>query len=234
MKTKKEEIKKAILNKIANRIYSEGQLIDSETNLCSQHGASRMTVRKALDELVMEGVIYKEKGRGSFVAKKPKYSEFRCGVGFSDEVLKRGMIPSTKDATLELVEADKVVANDLGIKVKEKVWKVTRVRCADNTPIIYVEEYYLYSLCPDLTLEITKNSVYNHLKKKGIINAFTDQKLEAGLASDLVAKKIGVKKGHPIIIMTLIVYMKNGVAYNCGTEYYRTDKFKLVQSIYNN
>ena len=78
-----------------------------------------------------------------------------------------------------------------------------------------------------------KKSVYEHLAKKGIINAFVDQKLEAGLSSGMVSKKLDIKDGHPVLIMSLIVYMKNGIAYNCGNEFYRTDKFTLVQSVYN-
>lgn len=231
--SKNNIVKTYIQEQITKRIYCEGQVIDSESKLCDILQVSRMTVRKALDELVSDGIVYKEKGRGTFVARKPKYAEFRCGVGFTKEVEKRGMVPSTKDATLQLVEADEVIARNMNISPREKVWKVTRVRCANNHPIIYVVEYYLYSLCPDLTIDIVKSSIYNHLETKGIYFAFLDQKLEAVICPKEIAKKLEIEEGHPLILMSMIVYMKNGIAYNCGTEYYRTDKFTLVQSVYN-
>lgn len=231
--SKNEIVKQYILKKIEDRIYVEGSMIASELQLCKQLQVSRMTVRKALDELVQDGIIYKEKGRGSFVAKKPKYAQFRCGVGFSQEAHKRGMVPSSKDAALELCEADETLAKHLHIQIGDKLWKVTRVRCADDIPVTYVEEYYLYSLCPDLTLDILHHSIYDHLESKGITYACLDQSLEAVLCDETIALKLGVKKGHPLIRMSIIVYMKNGVAYNCGTEYYRTDKFTLIQSIYH-
>lgn len=232
--SKNDIVKNYIQEQIDKRIYCEGQVIDSESKLCDLLHVSRMTVRKALDELVSDGIVYKEKGRGTFVARKPKYAEFRCGVGFSKEVEKRGMIPSTKDATLELEEADEVTARKLNIKPGEKVWKVTRVRCADKEPIIYVTEYYLYSLCPDLTIDVVRSSIYRHLENKGIYFAFLDQKLEAVICPQDIADKLEIEEGHPLILMSMIVYMRNGIAYNCGTEYYRTDKFTLVQSVYNN
>lgn len=231
---KNEAVRSYITERIQKHIYSEGQVIESESKLCEVLKVSRMTVRKALDELVSEGIVYKEKGRGTFVSKKPKYAEFRCGAGgFTQELEKRGMLPSTKDATLELINADEKVAKMLSISIHDKVWKVTRVRCADGTPIIYVEEYFLYSHCSDLTLDIVKQSIYTYLESKGIAYAFLDQKLEAVNCSKMVAKKLGIKTNHPVIKMTLTVYMKNGTAYNCGTEYYLTDKYTLIQSVYH-
>lgn len=231
---KNESVRNYITSRIEQHIYNEGQVIESESRLCKILNVSRMTVRKALDELVSEGVVYKEKGRGTFVSKKPKYAEFRFGAGgFTQEAKKRGMTPFTKDATLELIEADKQVAQNMNIPLHEKVWKVTRIRCTDDTPIIYVEEYYLYSQCPDLTIDIVSQSIYEHLEKKGISFSFLDQKLEAVSCTSDIAKKLGIKKGHPLIKMSLIIYMKNGTVFNCGTEYYRTDKYTLIQSVYS-
>lgn len=232
---KNDAVRDYIINRIQQHIYSAGQVIESESKLCEILNVSRMTVRKALDELVSEGIVYKEKGRGTFVSKKPKYAEFRCGVGgFTQEAKKRGVVPSTRDATLELMEADEIVAKKMNIPLHEKVWKVTRVRCADDTPIIYVEEYFLYSHCPDLTIEIVQQSIYEHLEKKGIVCAFVDQKLEAYSCRNKIAKKLVIKEGHPLIKMTLLIYMKNGTPYNYGVEYYRTDKYTLIQSVYSN
>lgn len=235
LNSKHDCVIKYIKDLIDSHIYSQGQIIDSESKLCETLNVSRMTVRKALDKLVSDGVIYKEKGRGTFVSKKPKYAEFRLGAGgFTQEVTKRGLLPSTKDATLELVEADDYISHNLNIPIGEKVWKVTRVRCADDLPIIYVVEYFIYSQCPDLSLEIVYNSIYEHLEKKGIIYAFLDQKLEAVACPQIIADKLNVEKGHPVIKMSLIIYMKNGIAYNCGTEYYLSDKYTLIQSVYRN
>lgn len=232
MKSKNEQIKKYILEQIKRRTYLPGQLIESEGQLCDLFDVSRMTIRKALSELETEGIIYKEKGRGTFIAPRPKYSSFKLGVGFSEEVTKRGMIPSTKDSSLELITADDEISKMLGMTSGEKVWKVTRVRCADNIPVVYTEEYYIYELCPGLTIDIINTSTYNYLDEQGVAFAFADQKMVAALCPANVAKKLDIEEGHPMILMDLTVYMKNGVVFNAGREYYRTDKFTITQSIY--
>lgn len=230
---KNEAVRRYIMDRIDSHVYHEGQIIESESRLCEILDVSRMTVRKALDELVSEGMIYKEKGRGTFVAGKPRYAGFRFGAGgFTQEAQKRGRKPSTRDAVLELTKADEKVAASLHVLAGEKVWKVSRVRCADDMPVIYVEEYFLYAHCPDLTVEIVSGSVYRHLEEKGIFYAFLDQKVEAVSCSADLAQKLCVGEGHPLIKMSVVIYMKNGTAYNCGMAYYRTDKYALIQSVY--
>ena len=166
MKSKNELVKQYIMDQLHKRIYLPGQLIESEGQLCEKLNTSRMTVRGALADLEAEGIVYKEKGRGTFIAPRPKYSEFKCGISFSKEVSKRGMVPSTKDATLECIFATDEIAKSLHIEVGEKVWKVTRVRCADGIPVIFAEAYYIYSLCPNLTLDIVNQSTYGFLRRK--------------------------------------------------------------------
>lgn len=233
IKSKNHIVKSYIVNQIQKRIYKEGQLIESETRLCEILQVSRMTLRKALDELVNEGIVYKEKGRGTFVANRPKYASYRCGVGFSQEATKRGLIPSSKDVKIQLCEANEEIANKLGISIGDQVWKVTRIRCVDQIPVIYVVEYYVHTLCPDLNTEIANQSIYSHLEEKGITFAFADQTLQAVACPKDIAKKLGVEQGHPLILMNLIVYMKNGVAFNYGNEYYRSDQFMIMQPVYN-
>ncbi|MFV0551944.1 MAG: GntR family transcriptional regulator [Anaerorhabdus sp.] len=231
--SKAELVKSYILKKIENNVYCEGQMIDSENELCNLLGVSRMTVRQALQDLVSNEVLFKEKGRGTFVSVRPKYSEFKWGVGFTEELKKRGSHPSTKDATLELVDADIDIAKELKVNIGDKVWKVTRIRCSNDLPIIYAIEYYNYAQCEDLTIDIVYASIYAHLENKGIILSFADQKIEAVNADKLVASKLDVKINTALIKMDIIAYMKNGSPFNCGTEYYRTDRYKMVQSIHS-
>lgn len=233
MQNKNELVKQYIKDNIDKQMYQVNQLIESEAMLCEKLHVSRMTVRKALDELVLEGVIFKEKGRGSFVAGKPKYADFRCGVGFTQEAIRRGFTPSSKHVSLNLVTADENIANSLMISVGDLVWNVCRVRCIDEQPVIYVCEYYNYAHCSDLTLSIAEHSIYQFLKEKGIVFAFVDQKIEAVGCPKEIADALELQIDHPVILMSLTAYMKNGIPFNCGFEYYDTKHLPLMQSVYN-
>lgn len=230
--SKSEYVKEYILNKIDSNFYREGQMIESENKLSELLNVSRVTIRNALQDLVTAEILYKEKGRGTFVSIRPKYSEFQWGVGFSEELRKRGFVPSTKEATLELVKASTKIAEAMKVNVGDKVWKITRVRCGDHLPIFYAEEYYNYDQCQQLDLKIVNDSIYNYLKTKGIVLSFVDQKIEAVNANKKIAQKLDIQEGMALIKMDIIAYMKNGLPFNCGIQYYRTDQYKLVQSIY--
>ena len=229
---KNEIVINYILDNIKNKNYLPGQTIESETELSNKLNISRMTIRKALSILTNEGIIYKEKGRGTFIAKRPKYAEFMCGVGFSNEARKRGMQPSTKNATINLIEANEKLAQILNVKINDKLWKVNRVRCCDGIPVVYECEYFIYEQCQDLTIDIINTSIFDHLEKKGISFAYADQKMEAIKCPADIAKALEIDKDHPVIKMSLTSYTKNGMPFNYGHEYYRTDKFTLVQSVY--
>ncbi len=233
MENKCDAVKNYILDKIHRKIYCPGQMIDSEADLAKKLEVSRMTVRKALDILTQEGLVFKEKGRGTFVARQPRYAEFQYGVGFAREARKRGIVPSTRNVSLKLCTADKTVMEKMNLEPGDKVWHVTRVRCADGVPVAYVNEYYNYLHCEDLNEEIVYTSIYNHLEKKGISFAFLDQKLEAVACPEYIARSLEIEPGFPVILMSLTVYMKNGIPFNFGCQYYRTDKFTLIQSVYN-
>lgn len=233
MENKKDAIIAYINNHIENKIYSPGQMIASEAEFCRLFQVSRMTVRKALDELVSEGVLYKEKGRGTFVSQKPRYANFQCGYGFKQEALQRGFTPSTKAVEIALIQANQDLADKLKIECGDRLWEIKRIRCINDMPVIYVHEYYIYSQCDDLTMKIAAESIYDHLAKKGIVFAFADQRIEAILCPDEIAEALQVSNQHPVIQMSVLAYMKNGVPFNYGQEYYISDRLPLIQSIYN-
>lgn len=233
MANKKDSIIEYILTRIQNKLYSPGQMIASEAELCRLFEVSRMTVRKALDELVSEGILYKEKGRGTFVSKKPRYSDFQCGFGFKQEALRRGFLPSTINAQIRLIQANKDLADKLQIDNNDLIWEVKRIRCINDKPVIFVHEYYIYAQCDDLTITIANESIYDHLAKKGICFAFGDQRMEAILCPKVIADALHITEHHPVILMSVLAYMKNGTPFNYGLEYYVSDQLPLIQSIYN-
>ncbi len=233
MTNKKDAITAYIENHIQNKLYSPGQIIPSESEFCRMFHVSRMTVRKALDELVAQGVLYKEKGRGTFVSQKPRYASFQCGYGFKQEALRRGFVPSTKAVTINLIKADHELTDKLKVEINAALWEVKRIRCINDIPVVYVHEYYIYHQCEDLTITIAAESIYDHLAKKNISFAFADQRLEAILCPEEIANDLHIPDKHPVLLMSVLAYMKNGVPFNYGLEYYVSDQLPLIQSIYN-
>ena len=229
---KSQMVKEYILQNIASGIYPIGHMIESEPVLSEKLHISRMTIREAIRDLVEENILEKQHGRGTFVLKQPKFKGFQCGIGFTEEMKRHGMIPSASHISLIETIANEQIANDLHLEVNAPIWNIKRVRLANDLPIAYEDEYFAKSIVPNLTLEIANNSIYEYLKQQDIEFTYADQMLDAVLATEEIAQLLEVEVGTPLIRMYIIAHLKNGTPFNCGTTYYRTDNYQLSQTIF--
>lgn len=229
---KYEIVREHILAGIRSNLYMPGMVIQSENELSDELGVSRVTVRKALEDLCAENTLYKIKGKGTFVSERPKYFEFLCGLSFSSEMRKHNRVPSTKFVKLDLVLPDAQTNSELQINSESKVWEVVRVRCADGVPIAFVHEYFPYLLATDLNEKIAQGSIYAFLEEKGIAFGYADQKISAVLADERISGMLEIPKGSPMVKMVITAYTRTGTPFNHGITWYHTENFTLLQSIY--
>lgn len=225
-------VKQYILEQIEKRIYQPHQLIESELELTEKLGVSRITVRKALEELVSEKVLSKKKGVGTFVNPLPKYLGFKPGIGFTSEAKNRGLTPSTNLLRLAKVAAEENQATDMQVHVGDSLWLVERIRYANNVAVSYELEYFDYRLVGELTEDICKQSIYEHLKEKEIEYEYVDQQISALLADEASAHHLNVPIGSPLINIKNIAYLKNGKPFNLGFALYQTNSFHLMHTVY--
>ena len=114
---------------------SEGQQMPTEEAIGALFSVSRITVRQALDGLAQAGYIYKVQGKGSFVASKKAGMQLNHLIGFSDEMRSLGLEPSTILVEQSLMLPTEAVAKALNIDVTQKIYFLTRIRCADGVPM---------------------------------------------------------------------------------------------------
>jgi GntR family transcriptional regulator len=125
------QLKNIISKMIADGEYTEGSLIPSERELGDTLGISRMTVRQALNSLVNEGFLYREKGRGTFVARTK--IEQKNIMSFSEIVAGRGMKPSAKLLYFEKEEPGDEIRGILELKEGHFVYnKIGRASCRER------------------------------------------------------------------------------------------------------
>lgn len=144
-----------------------GDLIPSERELVDVCQISRPTVRQAINELVTEGLLLKEKGRGTFVA-KPKIDQWFLQnlLSFSKEMELKGMKPSTKVIKLEVMKPERELLDIFG-KECEEVFCLERVRLADGQPVVVVTSYIPCHLAPTLMNEnFEQSSLYELIESK--------------------------------------------------------------------
>ena len=139
-------------------------LIPSARELSKTYKVSAMTVRQALVALQQEGMIHSVPGLGTYVSDH-RMSKRLTFVSFSQEVLERGMTPSSKIVSaIKTTVKDQVIAESLNISLGDPVYKIERVRFADKIPMALEESYVSANLIPGLLDENLSESLYEILK----------------------------------------------------------------------
>ncbi len=131
--TKYEVIKNEIKEQIEDNILKPNQVIASENEMCRHYDVSRVTVRKAIDELCAEGILYRIKGKGCFVRelKDQKRSHI---YSFTEAVKNEGKTPSKKQLSLKTMNADAYLAEKLQITEGDEVYEIRSLYYADGIP----------------------------------------------------------------------------------------------------
>ncbi len=198
---------------IENGAWKPGQKIPSEAELCEIFDVSRTVVRQALSELVHEGVLYRRKGKGTFVAElKIRESLVQHLTGFYEDMVALGLKPSTKVLEQKVIPAPLKIADALGLEEGEPVVMIDRLRFVDGEPIVLVVTYLPEKLCPGLAKEdLSTQSLYAILEKKyGLELVYGRRTLEAVMATEEEAKLLETEEGDPIVLLRSISYLKDG------------------------
>ena len=172
------QLKNIILKKIKDGEFSEGSLIPSERDLGENLNISRMTVRQALNQLVSEGVLYREKGKGTFVSKGKIVQ--RNILSFSDTVRNKGLVPSTVVLHFEKITNRHDIKNLLDLQEGESLYNIKRLRLANELPIAIEEVFIPERYCPCLENFDLKSSLYKLLKDEYSLEInYMDNTIEA-------------------------------------------------------
>ena len=160
-----QEIVNYIKNNIDNKIYEKGCILPSEKEFCNQFGTSRMTVRRAIDELVQSGWLYRVHGRGTFVSHFELQKSYLLH-GFTENMIRLGCRPSSRVLAFELKEPEAYIAEQLKSLPTEKVYFLYRVRLVDHEPIALEKAYLPENRFPGLPkYSFQENSLYGVLRR---------------------------------------------------------------------
>lgn len=225
-------VKQKIVEMINNEEIGPDGLIPSERELVGIFGISRITVKKAIDDLVNEGYLYRIQGKGTFVKKETLDQDLISITSCTEDIVKLGMTPSKRLLKSEVIEADKVLIKKLQLSQGDKVFEVKRVYYANNEPVNLTTTYLPCKLFPFIdSYNFGIDSIYNVLETKydtKITKAI--RTIEAVLAVDEVARELEIKEGDPVLLFKAVTHgMVNGreVPIETFKSFYRSDKFKF-------
>jgi GntR family transcriptional regulator len=200
--------------------------IPSERELAARFSMARMTVRQAIDGLVVEGRLYRVQGRGTFVARQKTDLQIRL-ASFTEDMRSRGMRASSRVLTFERVAATPQLARALEIPVGEHVLRLERLRFADAIPMSVERSHLPERLVPGLLEGGFAGSLYAALQGQyGLVLDWGEQTIEAATPDPPDAKLLEIGPGVPVLWMRRYSYAGHQrVEY--ATSAYRSDRYQL-------
>jgi GntR family transcriptional regulator len=204
--------------------------LPTEDSLITRFGVSRITVRRAIQNLVSRGLVEIRRGKGTFVAAPKITQDLRELSGFVEDMHALGRKPTARVVGKEIVAADATVANELALTRGERVVRIRRVRLADGVPLSFDETY--------LPLDIGKRIIANDLKIEPIFSLLerkydvplieAEYKLDAVAADSDVAAALKVKQRSPIFRIERTSYSTGSRPVDYERLHYRGDVVRFV------
>jgi GntR family transcriptional regulator len=223
------QLKEIIRDMVEKDELEEGQLVPSERELCERYNISRMTARQAVMELVNEGILYREQGRGTFVAGKKFQQEGARLNSFTQDMGDRGMSVSSTVLGVEVEEAGPVVARMLRIDPGDKIVRVRRVRNADGKPMALETSHLLHDVASRiLEVDLSSRSLYEELRKGGVRIARAEQSYEAVLANDAETEHLDVPVGSPALLIERLTFDADDRPFEYVKSTYRADRYRVT------
>lgn len=202
------QVKESLLEKIKSRQFKVGDLIPSESELQEKYKVSRITIRRAIQELVQEGHLYTKQGKGTFVSRPKVSQELNLITSWAETMAEMGMRPETKkiEYTEETVPVS--IAGLLNIPIGDKVYKVERLRYADDEPTCIMTNYLSPAIVPGfLGKGLKGESLYETLEKHyNIVLSRAEETVEAKAAKASEAALLNIKRGAPLLYATRVTY----------------------------
>lgn len=226
-----DQIKDDLLSKIKDGTYPEGQAIPSELELAEIYGVSRPTIRQALQILVSDGYLEKRRRRGTVVT-KPKVSQsFTMSISsFEDAMRLAGRLPKTKVLVFKRERANAEVEKRLELTRGQDVFKLVRLRYADDLPNVFVESYIPCALYPGLdSFDFNESSLYAAMDACGNPVMTARRRLEVIKADGAAAALLDVEAGDPLLLFHTVARDASGTAVEYSVATYRgeSNSFEL-------
>jgi DNA-binding GntR family transcriptional regulator len=224
---KYRRIQEDLRYRVVSGQWKQGDQIPSEAELCVQYDVSRITIRRAIQELAVEGYLYSLSGKGTFVAEWEAGDDAGPALkGFTNEMQELGYRAVTVDVELDVVEANRKLAAILDIAPGDRVIELRRVRAVHDGEIIgYSINSFPFSRSFSVDPQDYYGSLYELLAGFGVSFTMARDYLEATLPTPAVAAKLGIDPAEPVLKSVKVSrtadrsFAEYNVCYYVGSRY---------------
>jgi GntR family transcriptional regulator len=210
---------------ISSGRLAEGMRLPPERELCTQLGISRVTLRKALLQLVDEGVLSSSHGRGWYVASAPVAKEWPNSLeSFSETARRMGLESTSIVRRAETGHASLDEAEAIGVAPGTPIFRLDRIRLLDGVPIALDASVVPAALLPDVSkIDFAVDSLYDLLDSAGSGPERADSTVEAREADEA----LNVAVGSPLLVMRQVAHGSDGRVVSLSTIRYVGERYRL-------
>ncbi len=204
-----------------------GQPFRSEGEMARELGISKMTVRQAFQILRAEGLLTVSKGKQPVVAAGRVQKDTQEFRGFTEEMTRRGLKPSSKLLEAECLPPKPQVQQALRLENSEKIYRIRRLRLANGEPVGIETTYLPAHLFPGLDRQdLEKKSLYALLETHyGVKLDWSEEELEARPAGKEEARLLRVRRGSPLFCMRRKVHSAEDIPVEYAISLLRGDRY---------
>lgn len=211
--------------------YSTGAALPTEQTLCQDFGVSRITVKRAMRELVADGFVVRQRGKGTFVAEGVAAPSSDAMTDLLKSVEAIGAATDVRHLSSDLIEPPTDVAAKLKLEPGKKVLKSSQIRFSVGEPLSLIVTYIPEAIAEQLHAGSENLPMLVQLNKAGVPVARAEQEITATLAEPSVAVPLGIEVGAPLLKLTRLVLNDAGEPVEWLTSLYRGDRYAMRTSL---
>ncbi len=223
-----QQLANRLRQQIASGVFRPGDRLPSEDALCEEYGISRITVRAALDQLVDAGLLWRKRGKGTFVTKRQVDHELIHLTDFVEDMAASGLLPASRVTYWGEETVGDEIAGALGIASNMPVVRLERLRTADGSPIAFDVTYLplRYGRLLDRD-RLESETIYHQLEKQyGIPVVSGTFVIEAAAATRPLADHLEINVGEPVLVINRTSYTESRDPIYYQTRSYRADRVR--------
>lgn len=221
-----QQISEWLRQKIKDGTFGNDDKLPSENELCEKFGVSRVTVRKALQTLEHEQLIYRSQGLGSFVRDKRSRQSFIQLTDFVEDMRCAGLKPRSSVLRFEPVSVPAEVASVLKVEPSSTVLRLDRLRLGNNQPIAFDLTWlpmFYGQLIENFDME--EETIYGILEREYDIPVEKGYyRIEAENATDYLAKHLDVAEEAALLLIDRLSLTLSEKPIYYQKRYYRSDR----------
>ena len=231
---KYQKIASDLRNAITSGQYLPGAQLALEKEMCQQYGVSRITIKRAVDELVNQGLVVKRRGSGTFVKSiedndVKELSMAHQFSGFAETYKDRKV--HTEIIRFDIINPDEEVAAKLQMTTDDFVYDIVRARYVDDEPIVIEYTKMPIQLVPGIKRDILLKSIYAYIE--GVLKLkiqSAHRTVRAVMPSDMEREYLKIEGVLPILEVEQVAFFDDGRPFEYSISHHRADKssFKAV------